>query len=156
MFDYNKGLFHVGIPVPDLEAAMSAMGAGLGVQWAEVVERDQPLWTPEDGAYSLPQRFTYTCAGPQHVELFEGPPGSVWDGRGEPGVHHMGVWVDDVAHETERLIAEGWTLELAHRSPEDGYGSMTYLRSPKGGYLLEFVTSSARPAFERWWAGASL
>jgi catechol 2,3-dioxygenase-like lactoylglutathione lyase family enzyme len=151
-FDYQQALYHVGVRVPDLEAAMTQLGAGLGVTWAEVVERDQPAWTPTDGAFTVPLRFTYSCEGPQHVELLQGAPGSLWDGADLPGVHHQGIWVDDVAAETERLIAAGWKLEMAQKAPEDGYGSMTYVRSPSG-FLLEPVSAAVRPRFERWWAG---
>ncbi len=63
------------------------------------------------------------AAASARVELLQGPPGSVWDGADLPGVHPHGIWTDDVAAETARLIAAGWTLELAGRSPEEGYGS---------------------------------
>jgi lactoylglutathione lyase len=153
--DYQTALFHVGVRVPDLEAAMEEIGGGLGITWARVVEREQRVWTPDAGPHTTPLRFTYSCEGPQHVELLQGAPGSVWDGADVPGVHHQGVWVDDVAAETERLVEAGWTLELAQLPPDEGYGSMTYVRSPSG-FLLEPVTSRARPRFERWWAGEAL
>jgi catechol 2,3-dioxygenase-like lactoylglutathione lyase family enzyme len=152
MFDYNGVLFHVGVRVPDLETAMKELSAGLGITWAGVIEREQQIWTPEDGASTTPLRFTYSCEGPQHVELLQGAPGSLWNGDDRPGLHHHGIWVDDVAAETERLVALGWTLEMAQKSPEDGYGVMTYVRSPNG-FLLEPVTSAVLPRFERWWAG---
>ena len=151
-FDYQQALYHVGVRVPDLEAAMAGLGPALGITWAQVVQRDQPVWTPDDGAYTIPLRFTYSCEGPQHIELLQGAPGSLWDGADLPGVHHMGVWVDDVAAETERLIGAGWTLEMAQRAPDEGYGVMTYVRSP-GGFRLEPVSVAVRPRFERWWAG---
>lgn len=150
--DYQRDLFHVGVRVPDLEAAMAQLGEALGLTWAAVVERDQQAWTPADGAFSTPLRFTYSTAGPQHVELLQGAPGSLWDGVDLPGVHHHGVWVADVAAETERLLAAGWTLEMAQRAPAEGYGAMTYVRSPTG-FLLEPVTTAVRPRFEQWWAG---
>ena len=95
-FDYQQALFHVGVRVPDLEAAMAELTAGLGFTWAQVVERDQALWTPERGQHTVRLRFTYSCEGPQHVELLQGETGSMWDGGDAPGVHHQGVWVDDV------------------------------------------------------------
>ena len=153
-FDYQQALFHVGVRVPDLEAAMEPLGASIGFTWAHIVERDQALWTPAQGQHTVPLRFTYSCEGPQHVELLQGAPGSLWDGADSPGVHHQGVWVDDVAAEVERLVAEGWSLEAAQRSPEDGYGVMAYVRSP-GGVLLEPVAVAVRPRFERWWSGGS-
>jgi lactoylglutathione lyase len=152
MFDYNDALFHVGVRVPDLDAAMNELSEGLGITWADVVEREQQMWTPDGGVSTTPLRFTYSCEGPQHIELLQGASGTLWDGRDLPGVHHHGIWVDDVAAETERLVGLGWTLEMAGDSPDAGYGSMSYVRSPNG-FLLEPVTSAARPRFERWWAG---
>jgi len=151
-FDYQRALYHVGVRVPDLDAAMADLSAALGVTWADVVEQDRPVWTPAEGAYTIPLRFTYSRESPQHIELLQGAPGSLWAGDDWPGVHHMGVWVDDVATETERLVEAGWTLEMAGRAPDQGYGSMTYVRSP-GGFLLEPVSAAVRPRFDRWWAG---
>jgi len=151
-FDYQQALFHVGVRVPDLETSMDQLGGSLGFSWAQVVEREQALWTPEQGQHTTPLRFTYSCEGPQHVELLQGAPGSMWDGADFPGVHHFGVWVDDVASEVERLVAAGWKLEAAQRGPEEGYGVMAYVRSA-GGVLLEPVSGAVKPRFEQWWSG---
>ena len=53
-FDYQRALYHVGVRVPDLEAAMAGLRPALGITWAQVIERDQPVWTPDDGAYTIP------------------------------------------------------------------------------------------------------
>lgn len=145
--------FHLGVRVPDLDAAMTEQGEALGLTWAAVQERDQAIWTPATGTVTVPLRFTYSCEGPMHVELLEGAPGSFWDGRQHPGAHHAGVWCDDVAAETERLAGLGWTLVGAARPPGEGYGFFTYL-APPSGLVVELVAGVARPMFERWWAGA--
>lgn len=154
VFDYQQ-VFHVGVRVGDLERAMAELGDGLGLTWSAVTERQQRVWLPGEGAGTLTLRFTYSAEGPQHVELLQGPPGSIWDGDDLPGVHHMGVWTDDVVTHTRRLVEAGWTLELAQLPPDEGYGAFTYVRSP-GGFLLEPVWSGLKPMFERWWAGGSL
>lgn len=149
----DQQLFHVGVRVPDLDRAMADLGDTLGLRWAEVRESEsQQLWTPDhgDGGYRL--RYTYSTEGPQHVELLEGESGSFWDGRHEPGTHHVGVWVDDVDGESTRLCELGWTLVGAHRSPADGHGLYTYLRPPSG-LIVELVDRAVLPAFEAWWAG---
>ena len=151
MIDYQD-IFHTGIRVPDLEAAMAEIGAALGVTWADVRETEQGLWTPEDGERTIPLRYTYSREGPQHVELLEGAPGTVWDGRSRPGAHHVGVWVDDVAAETERLRRLGWSVVAGQRSPEDGYGVFTYVQPPSG-LIVEPVDRRVLPHFEAWWAG---
>ena len=55
---------------------------------------------------------TYSIEGPVHLELLQGPAGSIWDGHDVPGAHHFGYWSDDVGADTESLLADGWTLEL--------------------------------------------
>ncbi len=110
MFNLQE-IFHIGIRVPNLYQAMEEMGESLNVTWAEVVESPgQRIWTPEHGQQEVPLKFVYSCEGPQHLELLEGAKGSFWDGSEDSGVHHLGVWVDDVKGETERLLALGWDL----------------------------------------------
>lgn len=154
MFDYQR-MFHQGVRVPDIHVAMDELGRALGVTWAQLQERDQPIWTPERGAEVVPLKFVYSCEGPQHIELLQGTPGTFWDGRERPGIHHVGVWADDVAAETDALIAAGWTLVGSGLPPDEGYGTMTYLQPPSG-LIVELVRAAALPMFERWWAGGSL
>ena len=154
MIDF-KEIFHIGIRVPNIEAAMEEMGESLNVTWAELVENpSQGLWTPDDGQQDIPLKFVYSSEGDQHLELLEGQSGSFWDGNENPGVHHFGVWVDDVKAETERLLGLDWELLGAAKSPAEGFGNMTYL-APSNRTILELVASINKPRFERWWGGES-
>ena len=154
MIDF-KEIFHIGIRVPNIEAAMEEMGESLNVTWAELVENSsQGLWTPDDGQQNISLKFVYSCEGDQHLELLEGQSGSFWDGNENPGVHHFGVWVDDVKAETERLLGLDWELLGSAKSPAEGFGNMTYL-APSNGTILELVASINKPRFERWWDGGS-
>ena len=154
MLDQSR-LFHIGIRVGDLEAAMSEIGRHAGVTWASVQNRPMSVWVPGAGPAVLQLMLTYSVEGPVHLELLQGPAGSIWDGNDAPGAHHFGYWSDDVASDTESLVADGWTLELAAAAPDEGYGRFTYVRSPSG-YLAEPVAIASKPRFERWWAGGSL
>jgi lactoylglutathione lyase len=154
MIDF-AGQYHYGVRVPHLESAMAELSDALGVTWCSVQERPQSLWTPERGAHTVDLRFTYSQQGPCHIELLQGERGSLWDGDDRPGIHHAGIWCDDVPGETERLVAAGWTLLMAQKAPADGYGAYTYVQSP-GGLILEPVWSVIRPRFEAWFAGGSL
>jgi len=154
VFEYQQ-LFHVGIRVAGIDAAMDELGPSMGVHWAKPQQRVQHVWLPGSGMTDLPLRFVYSVEGPQHVELLEGPEGSIWDGRSAPGVHHQGIWADDIAAVTEAFVAAGWALELAQLPPGEGYGAFTYVRS-QSGVLIEPVWSGLRPMFERWWAGGDL
>lgn len=155
MFNFHNDLFHIGIRVADVEVTTAELTRTQGLTWASVQDRAMAVWLPNEGHVTMQLVLTYSVDGPVHLEVMSGPRGSIWDGRENPGVHHLGYWVDDVGAETERLIAQGGTLELAAAAPEDGYGRFTYVRSP-GGVLVEPVASASRERFERWWAGGSL
>jgi catechol 2,3-dioxygenase-like lactoylglutathione lyase family enzyme len=152
--DYAR-CYHQGIRVPDLDAAMAELGPALGVTWCEPQHRAQAVFVPGEGTSTIPLRFTYSAEGPQHVELLEGAPGTIWDGREHPGLHHVGLWSDDVGGETQALLDAGWTLRLAQREPADGFGFFTYVEPPSG-VIVELVSTVVRPMFERWFAGGPL
>ena len=78
------------------------------------------------------------------------PRGSIWDADGTPGVHHVGVWVDDVVAETDGLLRAGWTLVAAQQAPDSGLGRFTYV-APPSGLILELVDAAIAPSFEAWW-----
>ena len=155
MIDYQR-LFHVGVRVPDLGAAMDEIGASMGVTWAERRENTaQSLWTPDAGLQEIHLKYTYSAEGPQHIELLEGPAGTFWDGTVSAGAHHVGVWADDVQGESDRLISQGWTLVGAQQDPGAGagVGMFTYLQPPSG-LIVELVDSAVLPFFEQWWSAA--
>ena len=110
MLDQSR-FFHVGIRVTDIEAAMAEVGKHAGVTWASVQDRPMSVWLPGTGPAVLQLALTYSIEGPVHLELLQGPTGSIWDGRDVPGAHHFGYWSDDVGADTEQMLADGWTLE---------------------------------------------
>jgi lactoylglutathione lyase len=152
--DYQRA-YHQGVRVPNIDAAIAELSQSLGLEFCPIQARAQGVWLPGVGSTSLPLKFTYSRQGPQHVELLEGPPDSIWDGRHAPGLHHMGVWSDDVKGETEYLVSQGWTLQMAQLPPEQGYGAYTYVQPPSG-LIIELVWSAIKPRFESWWAGGTL
>ncbi|MDA0370129.1 MAG: VOC family protein [Actinomycetota bacterium] len=154
MIDFTRA-YHLGVRVPDIGSAMNEMGDSLGISWCSLQEREQNVWLPDVGATTIPLRFTYSAEGPMHVELLEGAPESIWDGRLSPGAHHIGVWSDDVRGETQRLVEAGWTLLMAQAPPDDGFGAFTYVQPPSG-LIVELVWSAIEPMFQRWFAGGSL
>ncbi len=154
MIDFQR-MYHQGIRVPNLEAAMAELGGQLGVTWCSVQEREQTVWLPDEGTVKIPLKFTYSAQGPQHLELLEGAPGSIWDGRSHPGLHHVGLWSDDVAGETKFLVDAGWKLLMAQAEPAKGFGAFTYVQPPSG-LIVELVWSAIKPMFEGWFAGGSL
>jgi hypothetical protein len=154
-FDHSSSIFHIGILVRDMQTSCTELGESMGVTWTDVVTRtDQRIWTPEHGQRTVPLTFVYSREAPQHLELIEGPEDTPWDWRKHEGVHHSGVWAD-VPRLTDALLAKGWTLVASQVSPDEGYGSFTYVMSP-GGFLLEPVAEANRERFDRWFSTGKL
>lgn len=150
MIDYQR-IYHTGVRVPDLDAAMAELGPRLDLTWASVRETKQAVWTPERGAHTMHLRYVYSCEGPQHVELLEGEKGGIWDGSEHPGAHHIGIWVDDVAGAVNSALDDGWRLAAAGRPPDEGYGVFAYVQPPSG-LIVEVVDAVVQPHFDQWWA----
>ncbi len=154
MFDFQK-VFHTGLLVPDLSAAMDHYGRTLNLRWAKPFTFESlALWTPADGLHHLRLEVTYSIEGPQHLEIQTGPRGSYYDPALSTG-YHVGVWVDDVPAEVAAMQAQGWTVSAAGAAPEDGWGTFVYLEPPGGGLRVELVSKELQPVFDRWWGGAN-
>lgn len=155
MIDFQR-LFHIGLVVENLEDAMATLGQAFHVSWATPYRfEDIPVWTPTDGLNQIELFVTYSKEGPQHVELIEGRAEGIYKTLPLPGVHHSGIWVEDMAAEITNLKAHGWAVVTAGDSPENGYGTFAYLANPQGAMLLELVSTTLMPTFENWWAGGS-
>lgn len=149
-------IYHTGIRVHDIDAAMAEMGESMGVTWATVQHNPgQGVWTPEHGFRQVELTFVYSCEGPQHIELLQGVPDTPWFAGDAPGVHHVGLFVDDVAAETQRCVDAGWTVAAAGASPDDGYGAYTYVVPPSGP-IVELVASYVEDFFQQWFEGGNL
>ncbi len=146
--DYRR-IFQVCILVPDMEEAMRGMGEPAGLTWATPwTYEDLKYWTP-NGVIATPRiRVTYSHQGPQHVEMIEPAPGGFFDLAGRRGLHHVGIWSDDVGGETAALVAAGWRVEAAAVAPGEGYGRVSFVRPPGGGTLLEIVSTQIRPLMQ--------
>ena len=149
MIDYQN-IFHTGILVPDIEVAMQEMGESLRLKWV-TPWRYEPMrhWTPR-GMAEATLLITYSKQGPQHVELIQGT--GFWASSETRGVHHIGVWSDNLMEDAAALITQGWEPMAASASSEEAWGRFCYLRPPSGGMLLELVSSVIKPLMEERWA----
>jgi lactoylglutathione lyase len=148
-----RGIYHTGIAVHDLERAKREFEDSLGIVWAPVHLYDPlRLWTP-DGWIAVTIRATYSRQGPHHLELIEGEKGSLYDPDMLADPKHIGVWVDEVAREIERLQGLGWSVIASKNARERGYGNMAYMRPPRPGWpVVELVSTELKPMLEAWYA----
>ncbi len=152
MFDLKR-IFHTGMSVADITAAQTSIGRALNLEWSPVRSFEPlPFWTPEDGTHEIIVHACYSRQGPHHLELVQGM-GAFYDPDREPDSRHMGVWVDDLPNEAERLLKLGWQTVAAGAAPDDGFGLIAYLRPPIPGLLVELVSTDLKPVFDEWIAG---
>jgi hypothetical protein len=143
-------VFHVGLVVADIEQAMKTIGENLGIAWAPVQQRTQPVRTGEGEVRDEPIVFTYSSDGPPHVELIQSTPGSVWQVTPAGCLHHMGAFADDVTVPP----GPGMSLEFGGGRGEEPAG-FAYYTAP-GGMRVELVDGSRREQFAAWFAGGDL
>ena len=127
--------FHVGVVVPDLEAAMAELGPAIGADWSGPLEREVGEWVV---------RATFAQTAPPYVELIEAVPGSVWEATPGAPIHHMSYWSDDLDADGVRLEAAGMALELDLQF-------IRYHRGKTSATRIELLDSGVHAAFfERW------
>src|SRR5262249_56183403 len=103
----------------------------LGVSWTKPATIPMKAWAPGTGYGTYDLTISFSVEGPVHIELLYGSPGSYYDvSGGGAGLHHIGVWVDDVTKVNQDLVGQGYTVELAGASPWAGYGALPSVRVP--------------------------
>ena len=148
--------YHTGFVVPELEPAMAELTALFGISWTGVEDRSLSVVTPE-GPLRARLRFVYSVEGPHHIELMEPAPGTIWEqplapGSGLGAAHHFGVWADDFAATSERLVDEGFPRVLTFNGG-DGKALGCAYHQLASGALIELVDASRRDDLEQWFCG---
>ena len=132
-------LHHVGIVVPDLEAAMAEMSRLLGLQWTA------PQTRP-DGEHVLLVAFSTSVP---RIELIQGNPGGVWSTEGGPRIDHIAFWIKDF--EATSAAAEAIGVAREAGGTASWGGRWAYVRGPDTGTRIELCDERGRPIFERTW-----
>ena len=94
-------LYHVGIVVPDVEAAQAHLTDLLGLTWGPVLETEAlDVRAFDDGGGEgrdlvVPNKLSYSTE-PPYIELVQEIPGTVWECNEHSNLHHVGVWTDSL------------------------------------------------------------
>jgi len=136
-------LFHAGVVVEDIHAAIAAYSA-TGATFTEV--RDITLDVVLAGERRTEHMLaTYTKQGPVHVELIQELEGDIW-GPGAMNLNHVGYWVEDVEIAAKELERAGFKLRLLNATSPPRIG---YLSGP-GNVWVELVGPAVRSSLEQW------
>jgi catechol 2,3-dioxygenase-like lactoylglutathione lyase family enzyme len=141
----TENVFHLGIIVPDIERGMEEIASRFEVTFpahmpAQIRARVKGV------EMELSSRFVYSRQGPPYLELIQAVPGTVWDvPAGTSRIHHIGIFVDDLEAEVQRLTNAGYELELAALGPDGRPGAISYINTDLG-VRQELVSMAARDA----------
>jgi len=151
----SGGLYHVGIVVPDVEAAMVHFTELLGVVWGPIVETDAIDIRDADGNdLTLPNTICFSTAAP-YLELIQELPGSVWVCNEHSNLHHVGFWTDALPSDSETLTASQCPLQICGREGAQVPVGWAYHRDPLG-VRIELVDTAMQPMMEEFMFRAPL
>jgi hypothetical protein len=148
-------LYHVGIVVPDVEAAMAHFSDLLGITWGPVVETDGlPVRDGDGDELVVPNTLCYSVE-PPHVELVQEVPGSVWECNEHSNLHHIGVWTDALPADSASYTDLRCPLQLCGRDDDGAPVQFAYHRDPLG-VRIELVDVALKPMMEEFMFRAPL
>ena len=140
-------LYHIGLIVPDLHAAMEQYTATFGFSWATVHES-----TPEvivDGERRQAQiAVTYSIQGPPYLELVQERRGSIWGADGL-ALTHVGFWAEDLSA-GRRALDESGLVARVRDDDRDGRPARFSYHPFAGGLWIELVHTSFREQLADW------
>ena len=139
-------MFHVGVVVPEIEAARARLTDLLDITWGPIV--DTPALEVRDGSgrdLVVPNRLCYSTA-PPYIELVQEQPGTTWVCNPYSNIHHIGFFSSAVAADSGGLTRVQCPLELAGRGEPPGFA---YHRD-RLGVRLELVDAAMREMMEGW------
>ena len=138
-------IYHLGMVVPDAERAAREIGSQLGVTFGQ--PRPVTVGVRENGRVSKQTVIVAFChEGPPYIELIEGAGSGIWTAEGGARMHHAGIWVDDLAAEVARLVADGMRIEAQGADADGNLSLFAYMRN-EFGLRIELVDSSGRDGF---------
>jgi hypothetical protein len=151
-----EDVFHHGLVVEDLEAAMHDLEQAFRVEWTSVEAVQFAIRTPQ-GRSVVDLRLVYTRQGPSRIELIQAVPETVWElpavgSFGWLAPHHIGVWCDDIPGTSRHLTESGAPLLVTADDGTDEAAGFAYHRTPSGS-MIEIFDRVNKPAFEDWFAG---
>jgi len=143
-----ESYYHVGVVVPDLEAAQAYYSDLLGLEWGPVLVNDIDVRLGDGRELVLPNKIVYS-AGPPHLELIEETPGSPWVCNEYSNLHHLGIFTGDLEGDADRLVGSGCPLEIRGGHGDGPPTMWTYHRDP-WGVRFELVNREMRPMMEEF------
>jgi catechol 2,3-dioxygenase-like lactoylglutathione lyase family enzyme len=141
-------LHHTGLVVDDIDEARRSLGAALGVEFTEPVRSSAPVRTP-DGVRERESLVCFSRGAGHRIELIQQVFGGVWaPAGGEPRLHHLAFWVDDLEAESARLESLGMPLVVTAAAGDAPVNGFAYHDPGVGALFFELNPRSKRRALD--------
>lgn len=143
-------LNHVGILVPDIEAAIDHYSKTLGATFLPATKAQFARVEEDDSSGPCDLWLTFSTNGPPHIELLQATGTGVWRAEQGFGLHHIGGHGELILPELERLKVR----PEARIYKPDGTLIITYFKPEDlGGARYEIVSSELKPHWDSWISG---
>ncbi len=146
-----EDIHHIAFVAADLQRGMEEVGEVYGVSWTTPRHLELPVRDTR-GDRNLKLSVVYSQQGPLFLEVLQAVPDSVWALTPGSHLHHIGVHVDDVGAEIERLEGLGQAIEAAGVGPDGRTGGWAYLQSAQA-LRVEIMDISGREGTAQWARG---
>jgi hypothetical protein len=143
-------MFHYGILVQDIEAAMERFGDLMGFTFHEpTTVHLNRLADPVE--HQIEFRATYSRQGPPFMELMEMAGDGIYASRHGEGIHHIGLWDPNIEMNRARLTGHHHLRPEATVLTPNG-SAFAWFSDPASshGVRLEFIDAEAREPLEHW------
>ena len=141
-------MYHVGIVVPDVEAARARLTELLGTVWGPVVEAEVQVQNGEGQPSEVQLKMCYSTEAP-YLELIEERLGSTWVCNPHSNLHHIGFFSNSLGPDSKQLASGGCPIDIAGRSDGSEPAGWAYHRDPLG-IRFELVEAGDRPMMEQY------
>jgi Glyoxalase/Bleomycin resistance protein/Dioxygenase superfamily len=145
----GKGLdlYHIGLTVPSLQAAMQQYSTAFGLDWASVHQRT-PTVIVDGERREADISVTYSLHGPPYLELVEEGSSTIWGSEGF-ALTHVGFWAEDVVAAKRGLEVAGMRARVHAEEKPDAPMRYSY-HEFGGGLWIELVHTSFRAQLADW------
>ena len=140
-------LYHIGLIVPDLGAAMGQYTATFGFSWAPTHE-SRPEVIVDGERRQAEIAVTYSVQGPPYLELVQERRGSIWGADGL-ALTHVGFWAEDLSA-GRRALDESGLVARVRDDDRDGRPARFSYHPFAGGLWIELVHTSFREQLADW------
>src|SRR6266508_3295705 len=144
--------YHTGFVVADLDEAVAAFSAPLGVRFTPISAADVVAIVGAE-RQELSMRYVYSIDEGHHIELIESIPGTPYECQPDQAIqfHHLGYWTSDTAGDGEYLEDTGFIRELGIAGEDASAPRIVYHRHAHG-LRVELVDANVLSSMERYWA----